>query len=326
MSFSRTDIIDRLESGAYDFDALALTIFDYQYTNNAIYRAFVDRVSDRSLIDRVERIPFLPIELFKHLDIRSGDWSAEAEFRSSGTMGQRSVHRVRSVGHYHHNAMSIFDHMVGGTSSYRYIALLPNYQANPHSSLISMVEHFISVSDHGGVFCGEDVDLFRKEITTAQKAGIATVIFGVSFALLDYSDRFSHEPLTDCIVIETGGMKRYKKEITRTEMQSKLRGCFQGAVIGSEYGMTECLSQLYALDSETFMMNDRMQIRISDPTSPGDWLPQGRKGRVNIIDLANVDTISFIATDDIGQMHDDGSVSILGRMSHSDLRGCNYLL
>ncbi len=171
----------------------------------------------------------------------------------------------------------------------------------------------------------DDLSALHQHLHTLDSAGHKVVLFGVSFALLDYIDQYSHTFVNTPIVIETGGMKKNRREITREELHHQLKQKFEGAHIISEYGMTECMSQLYCKDGKNFELNDRMQVFITDASDPLTILPQGERGRICLIDLANIDTMPFIATDDLGILHDTG-VEILGRLDASDLRGCNYLI
>lgn len=321
------DITIYAQKKDFDFNSLAIEVYQYQKKHNPIYRRFIDIIGqlDRQ-IDHYANIPFAPISLFKSLEIKTGNWPSEALFKSSGTMGGRSTHHVKSIEDYHQNTAYIFESIFGSLNKYQFISLLPNYQTNPHSSLISMVEYFMKGSQYEGLFCVDSYDLLHTHIEHNKKNNRPTVVFGVSFALLEYADRYGHHGLSNVIVIETGGMKKFRKEVTRGELHDILSNCFSQAQIVSEYGMSECLSQLYAEADGRFEMNNRMRVVLSEPTDPFSELPQGQKGRINIIDLANISTLSFIATDDIGSFDDQGRLDILGRIDNSDLRGCNYLI
>jgi len=275
----------------------------------------------------VREIPFFPIQLFKSLDIKAGSWTEEDTFFSSGTMGSvRSKHLVRSVVDYTDNARFIWTQHFGPIGNYAFLSLLPNYHDNPSSSLLCMVEDFMT---HGSLkqtyYYVDDHKSLHEHLIQLDSEGHQVVLFGVSFALLDYIDQYRHTFVNDPIVIETGGMKKYRREVTRKELHDQLSSKFRGAKIISEYGMTECLSQLYCLDGKHFTLNDRMQVLIADPSDPMTILPEGQRGRICIMDLANVDTMPFISTDDLGILH-DGGVEILGRLDASDQRGCNYLI
>lgn len=311
----------------YDFNSVAIEIFHYQKEFNPDYRKYLQLIGQLDVIpSSFVDIPAIPVELFKYKTLKSEEWPAECIFRSSGTTGMRSAHHIKDLLFYHANAKSIFENCIGPVSEYEFLGLLPNYQANPDSSLISMVDHFISLSKYEGGYFLNDFEGLKSHIEKNKEKNRPTILFGVSFALLEYASQFSHADLYSVTVVETGGMKKFSKEITRQDLQDQLRRTFAGANIVSEYGMTECLSQAYALNDRCFSTNDKMRLLITDPTDPLAIMPAGQKGRVKIVDIANVATISFISTDDIGMMHEDGKVEILGRLSNSDLRGCNYLI
>ena len=326
----RQDIINKLNREDATFLDLALSIYEYQRQNNTLYRDFLTILNRQDLheLNRLEDLSFVPIDLFKHREIKTGSWAPSTTFLSSGTTAAaKSKHLIYDLDHYHANSAHIWTSTFGPIADYCFISLLPNYHDNPQSSLLSMVDYFMAVSGHAhnGSFL-EDYTALYNRIEENREMGIPTVLFGVSFALLDYIDNHCHGAASHLIVIETGGMKKRRKEITRGDLHRQLKDRFNGARICSEYGMTECLSQLYSRDHGIFAPNDRMMILISDPTDPLTFLPQGHRGRINIVDLANVDTTAFIATDDIGEIQKDGTIKIYGRLSNSDLRGCNYLL
>lgn len=227
----------------------------------------------------------LPITLWKSAQVKSGHWSAEKVFYSSGTTAMtRSSHFIRDLAWYHRNAEEIWTATFGPLEDYVFISLLPNYHLNPSSSLLSMVDHFMERSADGlrHYFLDDIVDLYGF---IEQHKDDRLVLFGVSFALLDYAGQYNHLDLDNLIVIETGGMKKDKRRITRTQLHQQLASCFGSARICSEYGMTECLSQLYS-DGPFFQQNDQMRIQVYDPTDPRAVLPSGTRGRIGIIDLA----------------------------------------
>lgn len=311
------------------FEDKALLVYRYQYQNNPSYRQFVDLVRYNDFEPHhVEEIPFFPISLFKEVSIKSGAWDSELTFTSSGTTQMtRSQHHVKDGQWYLKNAEHIWQKRFGPLSDYVFLSLLPNYHDNPSSSLLYMIRHFMLNSQIGEehYFVNDEQGL-HDAIERYKLKAKRIVLFGVSFALLDYVERYQHSDVSQLKVVETGGMKKNRQEITRQALHSALAEGFEGATIASEYGMTECLSQIYCTDGANFNLNDRMRILISDPTDPGTLLPINRRGKINIIDLANIDTISFIATDDLGLANTDGDVEILGRLDASDLRGCNYLI
>jgi hypothetical protein len=327
LSKSFQDIIISLEKKDIDFNSIAIDIFHHQKENNPVYRDYLKLIhfEDSPTMDSCD-IPMFPIEFFKTSNIKTGEWLEEVTFKSSGTTGKRSTHFIQDVDFYHSNARHIFEEYIGPVKEYEFLGLLPNYQSNPDSSLISMVDYFISLSRFEGGYFLEDQEGLYEHLEGNKEKNRPTVLFGVSFALMEYAQQFKHSEFFSLTVIETGGMKKHAEEITREQLQNVLKGAFEGSNIVSEYGMTECHSQMYALNDSQFHMNDRMRVLIADPTDPFRLLPIGQKGRIHIIDLANVSTISFIATDDIGLISSEGKVEILGRLSNSDLRGCNYLI
>ncbi len=269
----------------------------------------------------------MPISLFKYRAIQSGAWQPVTYFMSSGTGSVlRSKHLIRDLDWYHAICDSIWQYYFGPLSNYEFLGLLPHYSDNPHSSLLSMVSHFMFQSSTGieRYYLQDKLDLYEK-IEENRSLGIPTVLFGVSFALIDYGQNFQHTRLDNTMIIETGGMKKYHRELTRAELHSQLQATFGNAVIASEYGMAECTSQLYSQANGLFKPNPWMKIVITETGLPFDACPKGTKGRINIIDLGNVHSCGFIATDDLGVEREDGCIEILGRLDNSDLRGCNYL-
>lgn len=329
MNIEREKVTNCLFSEEMSFEEKGLEIYNYQKRYNKVYRSFLEIIGRLNISPgAIEEIPFCPVSLFKSNTIKSGNWEAQQIFLSSGTTAmERSNHSVRDIPFYHENARHIWNQDFGALREYDFISLLPNYHDNPSSSLLSMVSHFMKNSFYGEEkYFLNDLGALHTYLEESKKSRQKTVLIGVSFALLSYLDLYSHVDMSHLIVIETGGMKRYREELTRSALQKRLSQGFQNATLCSEYGMTECFSQIYAIRGDQFRLNDRMRILISDPSDPFYLLPMGRTGRVNIIDLANIDTLSFFATDDIGKISDDEHIEILGRISNSDLRGCNYLI
>lgn len=325
----RQDVIKAIHAKELSFKEKALSVFRYQYKYNTLYKQFVDLISHNECRpENVNEIPFLPISFFKSNEIKTGSWKEEVCFYSSGTTASsRSKHFIRDVSDYVSHAKKIWEDQFGPLKDTQVISLLPNYHENKSSSLIYMVQYFMEQSwAKKEQYFLSDFKGLNEAIERAEHDGQKTVLFGVSFALLDYLELHQHRSLSHLMVVETGGMKKHRREITRQELHNTLQAGFEGAQIISEYGMTECLSQMYCLNHESFTCNDWMDIHVSDPTDPFEFLPNGRRGRINIVDLANIDSMAFIATDDIGVKVSDYQVSILGRLSNTDLRGCNYLI
>ncbi len=264
--------------------------------------------------------------MFRDHDIQTGQWAAERIFRSSGTTGSNhSRHFIRDLDLYHRAAVSCFEPFLGNPGRYTWIALLPSYLDRGDSSLVDMVHYFMTLQDHNGLrFFSVIDDALLRQMDLARENEEPTILVGVSFALLALFEQ-SEVPVWDnLIVMETGGMKGRGPEITRTELHSRLRRRHPDLSIVSEYGMTELMSQAYRrLDD--FQPSPMMRVIARDLSDPLTLLEPGQRGVLNIIDLANVDTCAFIATDDLGVVYADESFEVLGRVDSSDLRGCNLM-
>jgi len=305
------------------FDAVAKEVFDFQRYNNPVFRDFVGKL-DAFLGEYI----FLPISAFKTHKVKSGLWKEEAVFESSGTTGMlSSTHHVRNTKFYLDNALKIFQSKFGHVSNFCVLALLPNYLEKGNSSLVAMVDHFIRKSNHesSGFFL-YDHDSLSNQINFNEENEIKTLLFGVSFALLDFVDKHPIRSYKNLHIMETGGMKGRRKEITRHELHQALSGGFKDAIISSEYGMTELLSQAYLDEDGWFYPGNTMKILISEINDPLKLERVGKAGVINIIDLANVDTCSFITTEDIGVLNENGGFEVLGRLDDADLRGCNLMI
>ncbi len=274
----------------------------------------------------VDEIPFLPISMFRDHEIKTGEWLEKAIFRSSGTTGFiQSKHLIRDPAWYHKVAEKTFAGSFGQVKDYNWIGLLPSYLERGDSSLIDMVNYFMHVDKkpESGFFPEINdrlLDVLKKLADKNEK----TILIGVSFALLDLFEKFNVPVWNNLLVIETGGMKGRGQEITREELHARIRNNHPDLKIASEYGMTELLSQAY-LVGEHFKSGPIMRAITRDISDPMNLLSIGQRGAINVIDLANVDTCAFIATDDIGIMYEGGGFDILGRLDQSDLRGCNLL-
>jgi phenylacetate-coenzyme A ligase PaaK-like adenylate-forming protein len=317
-----------LNINSQNFDATALAIFQYQYQYNVIYKQFVDllKINPQS-INVVEKIPFLPISFFKNFEIKTGDWQPEIVFSSSGTTGQiTSQHFVRDLDLYQKITEQGFEYFYENIGNYSVLALLPAYLERQGSSLVYMANHFISLSKQkNSNFFLYNYDALIRELKRNQKQNIPTLLLGVSFALWDLAEQFPTD-LSNIIIMETGGMKGRRKEVTRQELHGIFTNAFQTQHIHSEYGMTELLSQGYSKGNGIFYSTPTMKIFTREITDPLSMQKNGKIGGINIIDLANLDSCSFIATDDLGRIYDNYSFEILGRFDNSDIRGCNLLL
>lgn len=306
---------------AFSFDAVASQVFQYQQANNPLYAQYLE------LLGQQRNRPFLPISFFKTHDIRSGQWPSQTFFNSSGTTGQLpSQHQVRDLQLYLDNARRGFAQAYGDPSEWCFLALLPNYLERGNSSLVAMADYFIRLSpfETSGFFL-HDFDKLRQALRTCQSKKYKTILLGVSFALLDFAEQFPMD-LTGITIMETGGMKGQRKEMTRAELHDTLQTAFGVPLVHSEYGMTELFSQAYARGGSIFAPCPTMRVvatEINDPFCP---VAPGRTGVLNIIDLANIDTVSFIQTEDLGRVYANGHFEVLGRLDAAEMRGCNLMV
>jgi len=310
------------------FTDIALEVFRFQAFHNPVYKSFIETLSiSANEIKTLEQIPFLPISFFKTFSIKSGDWLPETIFTSSGTSRQGvSQHAVASLQFYLNNAQNSFEHFFGSITDYHFLALLPSYTEREGSSLITMMDHFIkhSGSKHSAFYLHDHEKLIDKllELKTDERR---TILWGVSFALLDLAERFQVD-LSHCLVFETGGMKGRRKEITRFELQSILEEKLRVKSLFSEYGMTELLSQAYSTGNQQFKCQPWMKIICRELTDPFERGLLYETGGINVIDLANSQTVSFIETEDLGKAYPNGFFEVLGRLDNSDVRGCNLMI
>lgn len=311
------------------FETAALDLFHYQATHNPVYAEYIDAIGIKTEeVDHLYKIPFLPITLFKHRKIKTGLWTVKEVFESSGTSGmQVSKHYMEDISYYHQISTDIFKWFYGNPSDYIMLALLPSYLERKNSSLIRMVDHLIKLtgSNDSGFYLYNDEDLIKKLLKLRFESRKKIILFGVTYALLDLADHF-HEDLSGVIIMETGGMKGRKEELIREEVHERLKKRFNVSMIHSEYGMTELISQAYSSGDGLFRSPPWLKIltrEINDPLTIETGLSYGV---INVIDLANVHSCAFIATEDLGSVKKDGSFEILGRMDNSDTRGCNLLL
>lgn len=317
-----------LNINADSFEELSLEIFNFQVKANKIYGEYADSLG--IVVDEVvsiDQIPFLPIEFFKSYDIKSGNWLPEKTFLSSGTTSAaRSKHLIEDETFYRGICKSIFESFYGPLSESTILALLPSYQQQGNSGLINMVDFFIkeSKTEHSGYFLNDYAKL-EEAIDEELRNDRNVVLFGVSFALLEFS-RYAGRNLKGLKVVETGGMKGRGREYTKEELHAVLKEGLGVDIVHSEYGMTELMSQAYSGGEGRFDTPDWMRIVIREMNDPFNYLQDGKTGGINVIDLANVHSCSFIETKDIGIVRQDGKFEILGRIDNSDLRGCNLLV
>lgn len=309
------------------FPAIALELFRAQFYENPVYRQFC-RLLGRSpeTVTGLDGIPFLPISFFKTHRVTTTAFEPEAVFESSGTTGQQSSrHFVRSLSLYEKSFLSGFERRFGPAAGYCILALLPSYLERGNSSLVYMADVLIRRSGHPqSGFYLYDLERLSAVLGGLRERGQKTVLLGVTYALLDFAERFP-QPLPQTLIMETGGMKGRKEELTREELYDRLKAAFRTERIFSEYGMTELLSQAYA-ENGRFQAPPWMKAFLREETDPLQLLSQpGRTGALNLVDLANVYSCAFIATDDLGRLHADGSFEVLGRMDNSDIRGCSLL-
>ena len=311
-----------------EFNEKALQVFNYQYKNNSVYRTYCDLLRRKPQdINHIEEIPFLPISFFKSHKVISSEASAEVTFSSSGTTGaQTSKHYVTNINVYEESFRRGFTHFYNTVDNYAVLALLPSYLEREGSSLIYMVQDLIEKSNNpASGFYLNDLNALVQNLKKLEEQGQKVLLIGVSFALLDLAENFKLN-LKHTIVMETGGMKGRRKEIIRQELHEILKQGLGVDTVHSEYGMTELLSQAYALKNGIFECPPWMQILIRDPEDALTLLPEGKSGGINIIDLANINSCSFIATQDLGKNLGGGKTEILGRFDNSDIRGCNLMV
>ncbi|MBL0046833.1 MAG: acyl transferase [Bacteroidetes bacterium] len=311
-----------------EFEACALEVFAFQYSENSVYRMFVDNLTiHRSSVNNLSRIPYLPISFFKSHRVHCGDKTPELVFTSSGTTGaMSSAHYVSDLELYKRSYLGSFTQFYAEPSEYCILALLPSYSERSGSSLIYMVDDLIRKSGHSksGYYLKADEKL-RDTLHELSAVKQKTLLLGVTHALFDFAEKFKLN-LSNCIVMETGGMKGRRRELIRTELHQILTQAFGVTKIHSEFGMTELLSQAYSKGDGIFECPPWMRVEareIDDPLSPA--LTQ-KTGGLNVIDLANLNSCSFISTQDLCKVYPDKSFEVLGRFDNSDIRGCNLLL
>lgn len=310
------------------FEERALEIFRFQYAKNPLYQSYVNALgTDPFKVSSLTEIPFLPIHFFKSHAVKTTEFKPAIVFESSGTSGQlNSQHAIKDLSIYEKSFVKAFEIFYGSPEKYCILGLLPSYLERTNSSLVYMVDKLIGLSRHSksGFYLHDHERLFgilKKLELQNQK----TILIGVSFALLDLAEKFRME-LRNTVIIETGGMKGRRKEMVRPELHQILKESFKVSSIHSEYGMTELLSQAYSKGEGIFHCAPWMKVMARDEDDPLESLGKTDSGALNIIDLANIYSCSFIATDDLGKTYPDGSFEVIGRMDGSDLRGCSLMI
>ena len=311
-----------------DFEKKALEIFKFQFENNLVYRSFCDLLCKHpSEIKDLKDIPFLPIDFFKSHEIKISSKKTSKIFTSSGTTGSNlSKHYVTDLDLYEKSFINCFKVFYGDINDYTILGLLPSYLERNNSSLVYMVNKMIEQSKFPeSRFYLDEIDELKETILNLEKEKRKTILIGVSYALLDLIE-YNKFNLKHTIIMETGGMKGKRKELIKSELHKLLKNGFGVNNIHSEYGMTELLSQAYSKKNGLFSTPPWMKILIRDTEDPQSILPLAKTGGINIIDLANINSCPFIATMDLGKLHEDGQFEVLGRFDQSDIRGCNLMV
>jgi len=329
---TQSDIKERIFniSSEEGFNRLALEVFLYQYENNTVYRNYVNCVCrDLKQIRHFKQIPFLPVEFFKTQKVITGNEQVQYVFNSSGTTKQsRSCHYVTDLSIYEKASITAFEKFYGKIGEYTILALLPSYPRKKNSSLAWMAQLFINKSNYKndcGFFLNEHPSLLKKLKILNKYPSRKILLLGLSYALLDFAEKMDFS-LKNGIVMETGGMKGKHEEMLRKELHEIICKKFTVAVIHSEYGMTELLSQAYSQGNGIYKSPPWMRVLIREPNDPYTLIETGHKGGINIIDLANINSCSFLATQDVGWLYEDSSFEVSGRFDYSDTRGCNLMI
>ena len=315
-------------SNAKHFENIALKVFRYQHENNSVYREFCELLKiEKGSVKSLQQIPFLPIQFFKSHEVVSNSDSIQETFTSSGTTGMiTSKHLITDVTLYEDSYRNAFSEFYGNIEDYVVLALLPSYLERSGSSLIYMVKDLIELSNNSNSgFYLNNYDELISKLIELDSLGQNVLLIGVTYALLDLIEKRKFE-LKNTIIMETGGMKGKRKEIIREELHELLCDGFGVLSIHSEYGMTELLSQAYSLGNGIFECPNWMNILIRDTEDPLTYVPVGKTGGINVIDLANINSCSFIATQDLGKKYPNNSFEVLGRFDNSDIRGCNLMV
>ena len=319
---SLLDITDK------NFQKISLKVFRYQAINNPVYKEFLEGIRcDITRVDTLEKIPFLPIVFYKTHAVITENQAPQTVFLSSGTTGlNRSRHLVADTDLYKDSFRQGFKHFFGNIKDYTLLALLPSYLEQSDSSLVYMISDLIKQTQNSdsGFYLNKDTIIIEK-LKDLDSKGKKVILIGVTYALLDLIEKHSFT-LQNTLVMETGGMKGRRREMIKSELHQVLKEGFGVQKVYSEYGMTELLSQAYSLGETLFKTPPWMKILIREVEDPLAILPNEKSGGINVIDLANTNSCSFIATQDLGKTYANGSFEVLGRFDHSDIRGCNLMI
>ena len=312
-----------------DFVETALEVFYYQYKKNKLYSDFCNHLHrNPQNIKQISHIPFLPISFFKSHKVLSSTEIPSQIFNSSGTTGmERSKHYITDIELYKETFRKGFEKFYGKTTDYIILALLPSYLEQESSSLVFMTHQLIKDSSNpiSNFYLGS-LALLPDKIEKAKLLDKKIILLGVTYALLDLAEKYPMKNIESLIVVETGGMKGRRKEMLKQELHQQLIKGFGVKKIHSEYGMTELLSQSYSKGDGIFYPSDSMRVFIRDTNDPLSFEVTGKSGGINVVDLANLNSCSFVATQDLGKKFSDGSFEILGRFDNSDIRGCNLMV
>lgn len=316
-----------LNTQSIDFEQFALQLFDFQAQHCQIYKKFISHLEiDPLKVSTLEEVPFMPISFFKGHKITSTTGQHSHVFESSGTTGTTtSKHYVYDQSFYLDVTQKGFEALYGDIKDYCVLGLLPSYLERSNSSLVAMVDHFIKLSQHSeSGFYLDNFDALSETLKSLDQRNQKTLLLGVTFGLLDFASTYPKK-LKNISIMETGGMKGRREELTRHDVHLELKTAFGQEEIHSEYGMTELFSQAYAPKSGVFQPSYSMKVLCRDLQDPLNTKPYGRGG-LNIVDLANIESCAFIATEDQGKVYENGSFEVLGRIDHTDVRGCNLMV
>ncbi len=321
-----------LEITSKEFELKAIEIFKIQARQNQVFSKYLSAIHyDIEQAKTLSELRFLPIELFKSHEIKTGSWLEETIFESSGTSHSiRSKHYIRALKDYQNSSWLNFNELVLNklklnSSKLKILALLPGYYNNPNSSLIHMINNFgKKINGTTDKLYYTDFEALDNNLHKLIDEDHTVILFGVSFALIDFATQFPIHS-SNLIIIETGGMKTDNRDYTKSEILDHIQSGFPNSIIISEYGMTEMLSQAYALDGMSYKPSVHLKILITNIDDPFEFIPNGKRGRINVIDLANLHSCCFIQTDDFGILYENGNFEVIGRIRDSEIRGCNLM-